>query len=277
MRFTLGLERWNRRGSAALFALGLFGAAIASPVYGQDKTAPAKTVPSKAAPSKAGAGKTAELPSAEKILDEYAVATGAKDRVGKFKTRRSEGVFEMKAAGVEGKLLLLQAQPNKILVFIELPGIGKIQSGFDGKTAWEDSVISGGRTLEGEERDQLVRRALFEGDAEWRKIYDKVTTTGEAKVGDRDAWVVELKPIGSDKPQINYYDKESNLLLRMTMTALTPMGEIEVNSDVLDYRDVDGVKMPFETRQSMLGQTQTMRLTKITHDAVIEDSEFAKK
>jgi outer membrane lipoprotein-sorting protein len=118
---------------------------------------------------------------------------------------------------------------------------------------------------------------LFEGDAEWRKIYDKVTTTGEAKVGDRDTWVVELKPIGSDKPQINYYDKESKLLLRMTMTALTPMGEIEVSSDVLDYRDVDGVKMPFETRQSMLGQTQTMRLTKITHDAVIEDSEFAKK
>lgn len=265
MRLMNGWWRWMGTGGKVLLACGVFVASIGSVADAQDKSSPAKTT------------KAVALPSAEKILDDYAVAIGAKDRVGKFKTRRSEGVFEMKAANIEGKLLLLQAQPNKILVFIELPGIGKIQSGFDGKTAWEDSVVTGGRTLEGDERDQLVRRAMFDSDAEWRKIYDKVTTTGEAKVGDRDTWVVELKPIGSDKPQINYYDKETKLLLRTRMTAVTPMGEIEVGSDMLDYRDVDGIKMPFETRQSMLGQTQTMRMTKVTHDAVIEDSEFAKK
>jgi hypothetical protein len=32
--------------------------------------------------------------------------------------------------------------------------------------------------------------------------------------------------------------------------------------------------MPFESVQSVLGQTQTIRLTKVTHDAQIDDRVF---
>jgi hypothetical protein len=61
------------------------------------------------------------------------------------------------------------------------------------------------------------------------------------------------------------------------MTAATPMGEIAIENDYLDYRDLDGIKMPFESRQSVLGQAQVMRFTKITHDEPIEDSVFSPK
>ncbi|MEI8210725.1 MAG: hypothetical protein WCI02_01115 [Planctomycetota bacterium] len=265
MKRTSWQRSWIRTGRWTCVALVAASVGLPATASAQDKSAPAKTAAAIA------------LPAGEKILDEYANAIGGKEALGKFKTRRSEGVLEMKSVGLEGKMLLLQSQPDKLVLRFDIPNVGKHENGFDGKIAWEDSVISGGRELEGEEKDQIVRRALFDGDHQWRKVYEKATTKGEDKVGDRPVWVVELKPIGSDKLQTNYYDKESKLLLRSKMTAATPMGEIAIENDFLDYRDLDGIKMPFESRQNVLGQTQVMRFTKITHDEPIEDSVFSPK
>lgn len=265
MKRTSLQRSWIRTRRWTFVALVAASVWLPTTASAQDKSAPAKTAAATA------------LPAGEKILDEYTNAIGGKEALGKFKTRRSEGVLEMKSVGLEGKLLLLQSQPDKLALRFDIPNVGKIENGYDGKIAWEDSVISGARELEGEEKEQLARRALFESDSQWRKIYEKATTKGEDKVGDRPVWVVELKPIGSDKLQTNYYDKESKLLLRSKMTAITPMGDIAIENDFLDYRDVDGIKIPFESRQSVLGQTQTMRFSKVTHDEPIEDSVFSPK
>lgn len=236
------------------------------PVLGQDKSAPVK-----------GAAVAAALPTGEKLMDDYVEAIGGSKALEKFQTRRSEGTFEMKAVGLSGTMELLQSEPNKMLVKIDLPGIGKIENGFDGDTAWENSAISGARVLEGEEKNQLARRALFAADSQWRKVYETATTRGEDKIGDRAVWVVELKPIGSDKPQTNYFDKETKLLLKLKMTAVSPMGDIAVDTDISDYREVDGIKLPFVTQQSVLGQTQTMTITKVVHDEKLDNAIFSPK
>ena len=258
---------WMMRQPKMAWAMGLLMlAGWSTPMVAQDKSAPVK-----------GTTTAAALPTGETLMDDYTEAIGGKKAIEKFRTRRSEGTFEMKAVGLSGTLELVQAEPDKMLIKIDLPGIGKIENGFDGETAWENSIATGARVLEGEEKNQLARRALFAADSQWRKVYETATTRGEDKIGDRAVWVVELKPIGSDKPQTNFFDKETKLLLKIKMTAVSPMGDIAVESDFSDYREVDGIKMPFVTQQTVLGQTQTMTFTRIVHDEKIDEAVFAFK
>ncbi len=42
-----------------------------------------------------------------------------------------------------------------------------------------------------------------------------------------------------------YFDKQSGLLVRMVRYADTPVGRIPTQIDYADYREIDGVKIPF--------------------------------
>jgi zinc protease len=235
MRTFFGKYKMNATG--AILITGAVLALTGSSVLAQDVS------------SKASATSTAKaLPSAEKIIDDYVAAIGGAETLSKFATRRSEGTLDMAALGIKGKMTLLQSKPNKFLMSIDIPGIGTIKNGCDGKQVWESSVISGNRILEGTEREQMLRRTRMAAEASWREDYAKVKTTGEGKVGDRPVWIVELTPKtsesdASDKVQTDYYDQETKLLLRTEMTVASPMGDIEVESNFSDYRDVDGIKI----------------------------------
>ncbi len=249
-------------------ALGLGFAALSLPMT-------IAVAQEKGTASAAPASAAKAMPSGEQLMDEYAAALGGKELMEKFSTRRSEGTFEMKALGVSGKMTMLQAKPDLFAMTIDLPGIGVIENGYDGKTVWENSVTTGNRVLEGEEREQLLRRTGMAADAQWRDIFETVKTVREEKAGEAEVWVVELKPIGSDKLQTNYFDKKTKLLKKMNLTITSPMGDVAVEIEFDDYRKVDGLTMPFETRQTVLGQTQEMKFTKIVHDEKIADTEFA--
>lgn len=228
----------------------------------------------------ATATSAAALPSAEKILDDYVAAIGGKETLTKFANRRSEGTLELAALGIKGKMTLIQSKPNKFLMAFDIPGIGTIKNGCDGSQVWESSVLSGNRILEGSEREQILRRTRMGVEAGWREDYASVKTTGEGKIGDRPVWIVELTPKadGTDtapSAQTDFYDKESKLLLKTKMTMTSPMGEIPVESTFSDYREIDGIKLPFESKQSALGQEQIMRLTEVVHDGEIDEEDFA--
>ena len=77
--------------------------------------------------------------------------------------------------------------------------------------------------------------AKFNAELHWRDVYKKAETTGVEQVDGKDCYKVVLTP-GEGSPITRYYDKQSNLLVKMLMTAKNPMGEIPVESMVSDYR-----------------------------------------
>ena len=42
---------------------------------------------------------------------------------------------------------------------MDFPGIGKVEEGFDGETAWENSALQGPRILDGDEKAAAKRAA----------------------------------------------------------------------------------------------------------------------
>ncbi len=53
-------------------------------------------------------------------------------------------------------------------------------------------------------------------------------------------------------------------------------GEVEQTTEFLDYRDVDGVKLPFQMTATSAIQNYTIRITKVEHNVQIDEALFSK-
>src|SRR5215217_1145962 len=98
---------------------------------------------------------------------------------------------------------------------------------------------------------------------------------GTQKVGEREAYVVENAT--DTKTDRYYFDSQTGLLLRkitLNKTVLMPFPE---QVDFEDYRNVDGVKMPFIIRYSAIDtyDSWTRTFTEIKRNVVVEDTSFA--
>jgi len=215
-----------------------------------------------------------DLPPAAEVLDRYVETTGGKAAYEKIHDRTGTGTFGMPAMGITGQLTLHQAAPDLYHMQVELPGMGTIETGYDGETAWELNPMTGARILEGEEKAATVREAVFNAELKWRDLYDAVQTTGRDTVGDRTAWVVALTPpVGS--VETRYYDTETGLLLKMERTQTTQMGEVPISITLSDYETFDGIEMPTRTRQDISVQTMVLQLDDIQQNTGLGSEVFA--
>jgi hypothetical protein len=99
---------------------------------------------------------------------------------------------------------------------------------------------------------------------------------GRRKVGERDAVVVVDRP--SENVQRRYFfDAETGLLVRVVTLTDALLNQIPEQVDFEDYRDVDGVKIPFTVRVSSVVpvQNQTRTVTEVRHGVPVEDTLFA--
>jgi hypothetical protein len=100
---------------------------------------------------------------------------------------------------------------------------------------------------------------------------------GKEKVGDRDAYVVIFEPpTGSIVRE--YIDAETYLPISMAMKVEVPQlgREVEQTTEFLDYREVDGIKLPFEIKASSAIQSYTISVTTLEHNVSIDDALFSK-
>jgi hypothetical protein len=213
------------------------------------------------------------LPKGEEILDRYITATGGKEAYEKIKNRVVTGKMKLGAQGIEGKITIYQAPPNKMLMVTEIAGFGKAEQGSDGTTAWERDSVNGPRVKNGEEKVSGLRDAVFDADVHWRKQYKKAKCVAEESVDGMPAYKVELTtPEG--KIRTAYYDKKSNLMVKAVMTEKTRFGNLTVESSPSDYKKVDGILIPHKLQQKMAGQEVVIVLDKVEHNAKIPADRF---
>jgi hypothetical protein len=214
----------------------------------------------------------ADMPSGEKILQLSLEKSGGAAAFARVKSGVMTGSVEMAGHNIKGPLTLFQ-KDGKSYTEIELPGIGKVEEGFDGSTAWESNAIQGARIKEGEERALVVRASHISLLDSWREFYTSAKTMGSEDVGGKPAWKVEMTP-KEGKPETLFIDKESGLMVRSTQTVAMAMGDIPVEAEMSDYRTVDGVKTAFTLTQKAMGQVMVMRFDKVTYNAEIPTERF---
>ena len=211
------------------------------------------------------------LPKGEEVVDQYIEAIGGKAAFDKLHNSVSEGT--MAVGGIKGQLKLYQAAPNKSLLDVDLPGIGKITEGTDGETAWSNNAFTGARIKKGDERAQALRGATF-NEAKWRDIYKSAKCEAEEDVDGKPCYKVKLTtPEGHVRT--SWYDKKSHLLVKQASKETTPQGELEQESMISDYKKVDGVLVPHKLVQKASNQEIVMTLDKVQFNVDMPADRFA--
>lgn len=217
----------------------------------------------------------AKLPAVREIIDRYVAAVGGREAILKHSNRVTKFTVEMAPMGITGTGTSYQAAPDKVLIKMNLNGLGEFLDGFDGKNGWTVNPIQGSRVKSGPELAQAKINSTFHRDAEFEKLYGKSELLRIEKVGGADAYVVSMTAEGLD-PDFFYFDVKSGLLVRSDSTVVSADGKIQTSSFFSDYREVDGIKLPFTTRSKMPQLEIIMNNTEIKHGVEIDSKIFSK-
>lgn len=249
--------------------------AVAQTSQGQAGTAPAPQAKPATGQAPAAATPSAPLPTADQIVDKYEQAAGGKAAWDKLTSRVEKGTFEMEQMEGGGTQEIYQKAPNKQLFVTDVPSFGVVERGFNGTAGWQDNPQTGLVDVTGDELAAMRRQADFYGPLDLKSLYPKLTVKGKESVGGHDAYIVEATP-AEGAPVTMDFDTTSGLLVRAETVADTPMGKSNVETTLSDYREVDGVQLPFQIHQDMGGFAFTIKLTDVKHNVSIDDAKFDK-
>jgi len=213
--------------------------------------------------------------TAEQVVEKSIVATGGRQAMEKLSSSYAKGLMEFPASEARGVIERYAKAPDKQLTVTNLEGVGETRQGFDGQVAWSQDPAGHVTELTGAALEEFKRGANFNAILNWRDLYPKAELAGKEPVGGNEAYVVKLTA-ASGKVTTRYYDAQTFLLLRETAIYATPQGDMVIAATFSDYRDIDGIKTPFRTRQVMPVGEIVFTLTELKNDVPIEDAKFAK-
>jgi photosynthetic reaction center cytochrome c subunit len=224
-------------------------------------------------PNAAAAAKAeTPLPSVEEILDRYVRAVGGAQAIEKITSRVLKG-SRMGADGVLVPEEVYAKAPNKMLTVTSYPKV-VFRTGFNGTKGWARSSQGEGRDLNDEMQAQLKREALFYKETRLKELYSKMTVPGRTTIGEREAFIIEATPAGGGIPEKLYFDAQTGLLVRTYTEAKTVVGQYPAQTDYEDYREVDGVKLPFTIRWSIPGRVWGRKITEVKQNVPLDDAQF---
>jgi hypothetical protein len=213
------------------------------------------------------------LPTAEQVFDKYIQAIGGKAAFDKLKTRVWKGTY-VNAGGVSMPYEVQQAAPNKFLSTLTTPKMGVFTTGFSGTTGWMQNA-RGTRAFSEADLPSLKRLTAFFGGITLKDQYTKARVVGKDKIGDREVYLMRAVNLEGNNERL-YFDTQSGLLLRSVSVERTNIVPIPEQIDFDDYRDVDGVKLPFTIQVYNIDPSAgaTRKFAEIKHNVPVDDAKF---
>lgn len=210
---------------------------------------------------------------ADEILNKYITAIGGQAAIDKIKSRMATGTITT-ATGQSGTYELTQIG-DKAIETIVTPRV-TMKRALTSAGGWESNGPNV-RELAGSDLTRMRNANQLFSFLKLKEQYTRLRPNGRDKVGDRDAYVIAAARSDNDLDRL-YFDIETGLLLRRVSYMRTMIGVIPEEWDFEDYRDVDGVKMPFTIKVSSVdaGNPYMVRkFTEIKLNGPVDDSKFA--
>ena len=226
-----------------------------------------------ATPSNSADANSASLPSADEIFANYLQAIGGAASVAKNTTRAENGTVEG-PHNPHATIETYRKAPNKAYAVLHSPN-GDVLEGVDGRVGW-------GRRANGEvtdeSGDELARSrqwAAFYPGEQFQRDYSRFQVRRIDSVDGRNAYDVKAWWPSGGTDHL-YFDTQTSLLLRITHQIDSPLGSLPLETDYDEYRDVNGLKIPFKVRVSRVDGTTTYTWQKMDANVPVDDSRFDK-
>lgn len=211
-------------------------------------------------------------PAVEELLQKYVAAIGGKEAWEKLTSRFMKGTQEYVGGGSRDPIEIYLKAPNSSLVVTHtLDGVSR--EGFDGTAGWVKFADEPVREMSKEELSWAKLNSAFHRELHLRNFYTEMTVKRTEKVKGRDAWVVEARS-GEGSPERLYFDAATGLLVQRDYIGSSWEGPIEIWAFFEDYREVDGIRLPFTIRR--VNSDLILRIDEVRHNVSIDDSKFKK-
>ena len=212
------------------------------------------------------------LPSPDAILDKYLQAVGGRDAVEKI-TSRVEKASLTTPNGQEVSIDIYAKAPDKRISMMHMKE-GDSVTAFDGHQGWLSNPGRPVRPMSEQDNSVAKLDADLHFAADVKQLFANFHVFESEKIGDREVYLVVASNEG--KPPVRlYFDAQSGLLVRMIRYTESPLGRNPSQVDFADYRDADGVKIPFRWTLARPGQRFTIQVSAVKQNIPVEDSEFA--
>lgn len=214
----------------------------------------------------------AAAPTADEILAGYVSAVGGADAMHKVTSRSMKG--SISAGGNDTPIDLFTKAPNK-RVSISHIGNSDSYTAFDGTIGWMGNAGRPAREMSAPEAAAAGLDAEFYLPLRIKELYTQLRRGRPETVAGAECEV--LNGTAPGRPAVRlYFSKESGLLVRQVRFADTPVGRNPTQIDYADYRDSDGVKVPFRWTLSRPNGRFTIQLSEVKANVPIDDAKFTK-
>jgi photosynthetic reaction center cytochrome c subunit len=212
----------------------------------------------------------------DEVFEKFVQAIGGRQRVSGLTSYAAKGTSA--GYGPEGTrpMEIFAKAPNQRTMILHTLD-GDSTTTFDGRSAWSAvphkpvPVLA----LAGSELDGIRLDAELMFPARIKDTLSSWRVGLPAEIDDKPVQVVQGSRPGGVLATF-YFDSESGLLTRLVRYASSRVGRLPTQIDYSDYRDVNGVKVPFRLKITWLDGQEDVTLTDVQLNVPVDAAKFAR-
>jgi len=202
------------------------------------------------------------------ILDKMVNALGGESALRRHTARTISGKRDI-GGMIDGTFEILQAAPNRLIQRMELPGMGRMEVGYNGTVGWEIDPHEGAHVMSAEDLEDFVIDADFYAELHYKRNHKSIRYVEETEFAGKTCHQVRLtKPSG--KVEVQYIDASTYLPIGHLGEVKTNMGPMVMIRRVTEFREFDGEKIPTKYKEDVGGmQNMTTTVTDVSFTPLI--------
>lgn len=218
----------------------------------------------------------------DELIKKVITAMGGEENLRRHKSSETLVDIDFESQGVTATGTISARAPALSSTAITLKALGKeigsIFDYFDGSSGGQLTTFSPEEVFTGKGLADAKRESDFYGPLNWKQNYQTITITRTTKVGDEDAYLMDLTPDKGNRVSV-YISTKSFLPIRVdSLLSNETLGQALPRTSLLsDYRLVDGQMVPFKNVTSDIANGDVViRVKDVKFNVEIPDSRFKK-
>jgi len=215
--------------------------------------------------------------SVDEIIAKNTQARGGAEKLKSVQSIKATATMTM-GPGMEAPGILLQKRPALARLEFTVQGLTAVQA-YDGKNAWQIMPFMGKKDAElmsADEAKETEEMADIDGPlVDYKNKGHQVELLGKEKVEGTDAYKLKVTLKNGDVQTI-YIDADSFLEIKEETKRTVRGSEQVVESAIGDYKEVNGLILPFAVDSGVKGsaERQKLTITKYEINVPTDDSMF---
>lgn len=217
-------------------------------------------------------------PTPDQVLEKYFKAIGGADKLSSVTSFVAKGTWQGYDDTEQHALEIYAKAPNQRTSIVDNHGALTTNT-YDGRNGWIAAPYTDVPVtllpLDGSDLDNARVDAELSFPAQIKRFLTDLRVGPAFTIGDKDVTILQGYSAAKSPVKL-YFDSESGLLLRMVRYTTSRVGRQPTQFDYSDYRDVNGIKMPYHWVTTWVDGRSKTQLTEVQLNVAIEPAKFGK-